>query len=135
MRPVEPTAEQRARDGRLAWIIVGCSAVVTLALLVVGVVALSGRLSRWSRTAAATNASAPALDRDDAVGKVDAGADGGTTNPTDNDAVDLPTEPEEVRKRDSDERSDEEDDASVRRSRRPHRAAPSLPPPTSGPTV
>lgn len=41
-----PSPEQRARDGRLAWVIVGCCAAVTITLVVVLAYGLSGSFTR-----------------------------------------------------------------------------------------
>ncbi|MDB5695313.1 MAG: TonB family protein [Sphingomonas bacterium] len=42
------SAEQRRRDGRLAWIVVGTCALLSLALIVLGVMALRGPAARWA---------------------------------------------------------------------------------------
>lgn len=45
------SAEQRARDGRLAWIIVGICAVLSLTIIVLGILALRGPAVRWAEEA------------------------------------------------------------------------------------
>ncbi|WP_425229776.1 hypothetical protein [Sphingomonas sp.] len=43
-----PTPEQRARDGRLAWIIVGICGAVTLSLVIGMILLLRGQVTRWA---------------------------------------------------------------------------------------
>ena len=40
--------EQRERDGRLAWLIVGACALLSLTLIVLGIMALRGPAARWA---------------------------------------------------------------------------------------
>lgn len=111
MIPAEPGPDQRRRDARLAWILVGCGAAVTLALLIGGILALRAPLARWAATAgSAGNGQAPATISDE-ITKSDADADQRNSEAVDGDADDLPAASGEVRKQENGRNEDQEGEA------------------------
>ena len=115
--PIDPG--QRARDARLAWIIVGCSAAATVALVIGALFALRAPLAGLTATMAAGNSSAPAPDRSDEIGKSPPRTDDTETNLAGEVAADPPAA--ELHKRGAERQPppDEGDAASVRRGHSP----------------
>lgn len=129
MIPAGPTPEQRRRDVRLAWIIVGCSAAATLVLLVVGVWAFSGSIARGADHLATTSSRAPIEARGGRSGDQDAEIDAARS-------AGAPHSLGELRKRSLDEQAPNDDDeASVRRGNGPRERDDAPPTRRRGPIV